>query len=221
MKNMGAKEFYNDVIPNEVDKELTALDGFQYHDYLSDNVDLHKVKVRQYLVEVGNNKTIYQVVSDATHGEVGVFTTGEERPFAHMPLNKSVEPEEQGVQDVIMEKVESANTEPYISEVVDINSGKANTVLTAGGIVELTGSRLKFDAADPQQGLFFIPENTGEETHCTIVAENKPARIMGLIPGDLAPGTYHVEVRTKYTPNGKALHNMKTGRFSKALTRTT
>ncbi len=111
MKNMGAKEFFNDTIPSEVDKELTALEGFQYHDYLSDNIDLSKTKVRQFVVEVGDDKTVYQVVSDAEHGEVGVFTTGEERPFASMPLNQSVEPEEQGIQDVIMEKVENANAE--------------------------------------------------------------------------------------------------------------
>ncbi len=116
MDTMGAKEFYNDVIPSDIDKELTALQGFQYHDYLSDNVDLSKTKVRQYLVEVDGDKTIYQVVSDAEHGEVGVFTTGEERPFANMPLNESVEPVEE-TQEVVMEKVESEETaEPKAEE---------------------------------------------------------------------------------------------------------
>ncbi len=116
MGNMGAKEFYNDIIPSEVNEELKALDGFQYHDYLSDHIDLSKTKVRQFIVEVGDDKTIYQIASDDTHGEVGVFTTGEERPFASMPLNQSVEPEEQGVQDVIMEKVEETKeaTKPKV-----------------------------------------------------------------------------------------------------------
>ncbi|MBS9779902.1 MAG: OmpA family protein [Moraxellaceae bacterium] len=121
MKSMGAKEFYNDVLPADIDKELTALDGFQYHDYLSDNVDLSKTKVRQYVVEVGDDKTIYQVVSDAEHGEVGVFTTGKEKPFAGATLNESVEPEEKGVQDVIMEEVETTE-----AETTDANADEAN-----------------------------------------------------------------------------------------------
>ena len=115
------------------------------------------------------------------------------------------------------EKTEAAGTDPYITEVADIVSGKTNEVLTKGGVVQLTGSRLKFDAKDASQGIFFVPE-TGEAVRATVIAENKPARLMAIIPADLAAGTYYIEVRTKITSSPKPLKNVKTGRFFKALT---
>ncbi len=116
------------------------------------------------------------------------------------------------------EKVQATDTNPYIAEVVDIVSGKANSVLTTGGIVQITGSRLKFDDLDDVQGIFFVPES-GESVRCEIIAENKPARLMALIPKDLPQIEYYVEVRTKLSPGGKELRNLKVGRFTKSLTR--
>ncbi|XTB05463.1 DUF4469 domain-containing protein [Treponema denticola] len=121
------------------------------------------------------------------------------------------------VTKVKCEKTEGASTDPYITEVADIVSGKVNEVLTKGGVVQLVGSRLKFDAKDTAQGIFFVPE-TGEAVRATVIAENKPARVMAIIPADLPAGTYCIEVRTKIAEGGKALKNLKTGRFAKALT---
>jgi len=49
-------------------------------------------------------------------------------------------------------------------------------------------------------------------------AENKPARLMVMIPATVAAGTYHVEVRTKLDSSGKPGKSLKVGRFSKELT---
>ncbi|UTC83900.1 DNA-binding domain-containing protein [Treponema denticola] len=117
------------------------------------------------------------------------------------------------------EKTEAADTNPYITEVTDLVSGKVNEVLTAGGIVQLVGSRLKFDQKDESQGIFFVAE-TGEAIRATVIAENKPARLMAIIPADLPAGNRYVEVRTKYTVGGKPLKKAKIGRFTKPLTRT-
>ena len=117
------------------------------------------------------------------------------------------------------EKTEAADTNPYITEVTDVVSGKVNEVLTAGGIVQLVGSRLKFDQKDESQGIFFVAE-TGEAVRATVIAENKPARLMAIIPADLPAGNRYIEVRTKYTVGGKPLKKAKIGRFTKPLTRT-
>ncbi|UTC76217.1 DUF4469 domain-containing protein [Treponema sp. OMZ 792] len=116
------------------------------------------------------------------------------------------------------EKVEAADTNPYITEVTDIVSGKVNEVLTAGGVVQLVGSRLKFDPKDTAQGIFFVPE-TGEAIRAAVIAENKPARLMAIIPADLPAGSWYIEVRTKYANATKQLKTLKSGRFGKALTR--
>ena len=119
------------------------------------------------------------------------------------------------VTKVKCEKTEGASTDPYITEVTDIVSGKVNEVLSKGGVVQLVGSRLKFDAKDAAQGIFFVPE-TGEAVRAAVIAENKPARLMAIIP-DLAAGTYYVEVRTKASGGGKPLKAVKTGRCAKPL----
>ena len=121
------------------------------------------------------------------------------------------------VTKVKCEKTEGVSTDPYITEVTDIVSGKTNEVLTKGGIVQITGSRLKFDAKDASQGIFFVPE-TGNPVRASVIAENKPARLMAIIPAGLKAGTYYIEVRTKISSSPKPLKNVKTGRFFKALT---
>ncbi len=118
------------------------------------------------------------------------------------------------------EKTEAADTAPYITEVPDIVSGKVNVQLTKGGIVQLTGARLKFDAKDETQGIFFVPE-TGAAVRAAVIAENKPARLMAIIPANLATKNYYMEVRTKFSGGGKPLKVLKTGHFGKALSVTT
>ena len=121
------------------------------------------------------------------------------------------------VTKVKCEKTEGVSTDPYITEVTDIVTGTVNTTLTKGGVVQLVGSRLKFDAKDEAQGIFFVPE-TGEAVRAAVIAENKPARLMAIIPADLAAGTYYIEVRSKHSGGGKPLKAVKAGRFAKPLT---
>ncbi|UTC91836.1 DNA-binding domain-containing protein [Treponema denticola] len=121
------------------------------------------------------------------------------------------------VTKVKCEKTEGVSTDPYITEVTDIVTGTVNTTLTKGGVVQLVGARLKFDAKDAAQGIFFVPE-TGEAVRAAVIAENKPARLMAIIPADLAVGTYYIEVRSKHSGGGKPLKAVKAGRFAKPLT---
>ena len=121
------------------------------------------------------------------------------------------------VTKVKCEKTEGVSTDPYITEVTDIVTGTVNTSLTKGGVVQLVGSRLKFDVKDTAQGIFFVPE-TGAPVRAAVIAENKPARLMAIIPADLPAGTYYIEVRTKILEGNKSGKTLKTGRFNKALT---
>lgn len=122
----------------------------------------------------------------------------------------------EAVRSVRTEKTEGNSTDPYITEAADVVSGAVNTTLTAGGILRLTGSRLKFDASDETQGVFLVPES-GDVVRCAIVAENKPARVMVMVPAGIAPGVYYAEVRSRFMGNSQAGKTLKTGRFSKPL----
>jgi hypothetical protein len=115
-------------------------------------------------------------------------------------------------------KVQVADSTPYIVEVKDIVSGSVNENLTPGGVVQLRGSRLKFVPENGENGIFLLSESGGE-TKLTVVAENKPARLMAMLPVDLAEGTFYLEVRTTYSQgNRQEGKQLKTGRFIKPLT---
>ena len=114
------------------------------------------------------------------------------------------------------QKVEAASTDPFVTEVKDIVSGVVNECLTAGGILQAAGSRLKFDNTDEAQGVFLVPE-TGNAVHCNIVAENKPARVMAMIPADITAGTYYLEIRSKLNAARDTGKTLKVGRFGKML----
>jgi hypothetical protein len=115
-------------------------------------------------------------------------------------------------------KVQVADPIPYIVEVKDVLSGSTNDLLTAGGVVQMRGSRLKLVDNDTTNGIFLLPAAGGAEIRLAVIVENKPARLIAMLPADLAAGEYHLEVRTTYVNSAKASQNLKVGRFHKALT---
>ena len=123
-----------------------------------------------------------------------------------------------------MRQIQGANKkhpQAYLMYVEDCflcsNAVVAHRFPQEGGVVQLVGARLKFDAKDTAQGIFFVPE-TGNPVRASVIAENKPARLMAIIPADLAAGTYYIEVRTKIIGSSQKSKTLKTGKFDKPLT---
>ena len=102
---------------------------------------------------------------------------------------------------------------PLLDRLEDFTSEAVNGILTKGGTVRLTGSKLKFDPSDPDQGLYLISA-TGTATRITQVFTNKPAQLLFMMPATLAAGTYRLEVRTKT----KGSNVLKTAALGAALT---
>jgi hypothetical protein len=122
----------------------------------------------------------------------------------------------QAATKIKVRKVQVTDPSPYILEVKDIVSGTTNEILTPGGVVQFRGNRLKFIADRPDNGVFLIDDNN-LETRCELIVENKPARIIVMLPPVLAPGNYKIELRTNYSV-GKEAKTLKKGQFSKILT---
>ncbi|WP_162231251.1 DNA-binding domain-containing protein [Sunxiuqinia dokdonensis] len=95
---------------------------------------------------------------------------------------------------VKLQKVKSGKVRPVIEQFVDVSLGSVNEQLSSGGLARLRGSYLKYDPADPEQGIFFI-DASNIETRVTVVSLNKPGELHFLVP-QLPPGEYQVEVRT-------------------------
>ncbi len=114
-----------------------------------------------------------------------------------------------------LQKVEGSNTDPSISGVTDKISGSKENI-KVGSVMEIRGSRLKFDAADGDQGVFILIGN--DSYRCDTVIENMPARLIVMIPATLPEGECTIEVRTKITSNNVSGKFLKTGKYNKALT---
>ncbi|WP_020531605.1 DNA-binding domain-containing protein [Flexithrix dorotheae] len=104
------------------------------------------------------------------------------------------------IRQASVEKVEGSIPSPSILELQDVTSNTTNQTLTPGGLVNIAGKRLKFDPANPDEGIFFI-DSANTATRVDAVADNKPARLIFMAPGGLAKGDYKVEVRVAYTQN--------------------
>ncbi|WP_029410436.1 DNA-binding domain-containing protein, partial [Treponema pedis] len=91
-------------------------------------------------------------------------------------------------------KTETAGTEPYITAVTDKLTGDSETI-KIGSVMEILGSRLKFDDKDTEQGVFAVSGTSA--VRCASVVENKPARLIVLLDATVPAGEFTLEVRTK------------------------
>jgi hypothetical protein len=121
--------------------------------------------------------------------------------------------------NVKLEKINVSAPMPQIQEVKDSVSGSVNERLTPGGVVELRGYGLRIDGDDPACGLWFT-SGTGDELKAPVIIENKPSRIIAMIPA-LPEGTkvstVRIRVVTQYSGGGKFLATPKVFVYPKAL----
>ncbi len=91
---------------------------------------------------------------------------------------------------------------PRPEEYSDAASGSVNDILTPGGIGKVRGNLLRFDPADPLQGVFFRDTNGGGETRVEACGEVLPGSLHLIVPG-LAAGSYKLVVRTLLNCDGE------------------
>ncbi len=113
-------------------------------------------------------------------------------------------------------KKEGGSTDPYITQVMDGVTGDTQAI-KLGSVMEIVGSRLKFDKKDTEQGVF-VKASDGKEYRCVPVGDPKPAKVMVMLGADVSEGEFTVEVRTKIGNDHSTLKNIKSGSFAKSLT---
>jgi len=96
---------------------------------------------------------------------------------------------------------------------VDVATGERSSTLTPGGLGRLIGRRLKFDAADPAQGVFFLSLADGSATQVELVGENLPSKQIFGVPA-LPAGDYELEVRSTLNSG----EELRKGRLKATLT---
>jgi len=89
---------------------------------------------------------------------------------------------------------------PVLNVVGVAGEGQPDSPLHVADTAEIKGLRLRFDAADPSQGVFFV-DPTGTETRSSRYSLVLPATVHALVPAGLSPGDYKVKLRAAV--NGK------------------
>lgn len=95
---------------------------------------------------------------------------------------------------------------------LDLPSGQVDTLITPGRVAQINGYRLKFDEADPTQGVYFIAAN-GTLARASLMVKNTPRELIFEVPGELDFGDYTLEVRSTMG-NG----HVRVGRLPATLT---
>lgn len=112
-----------------------------------------------------------------------------------------------------VQKVEAVKPAPNPIEYRDIGSDTTNDQVTVGNIGQLSGSRLKYDPAQADEGVFFVA-TAGGDTKVSTVQKNKPSQSVFLVPAALLAGTYNLEVRARIGGGTE----LRTGRLDTVLT---
>ena len=111
------------------------------------------------------------------------------------------------IQNASVEKIASPEPAPIVIEFSDVNSGTINSTLTSGGLAEITGVDLKYNKANANEGIFFVPVGGGAAVKVTVVAIQTEGKLNFLVPAGLAAGNYQLEVAKGYT----AANNIRKG----------
>ncbi|MDR1865792.1 MAG: DUF4469 domain-containing protein [Bacteroidales bacterium] len=123
-----------------------------------------------------------------------------------------------GLSDVTVEITGVGEAGAVITEVTDVKTDSTNDRLTPNRNLRIKGSKLKLAGENPEVGVYFVNEATGEQTKVAAdeVVNNKPSELVIIIP-ELAPGLYALKVITQFTGNTVLLKEPRTISFDKIL----
>lgn len=93
-------------------------------------------------------------------------------------------------------RVDAREYGPEPRKLMDIGSDSLNDQLTPGGMACLKGKHLSFNAADEEEGVYFISDKN-IAIKVGQVARNKPSEVVFLVPPTLKPGAYALELRNR------------------------
>ncbi len=102
------------------------------------------------------------------------------------------------MQEAKVEKITGQLPSPELVEFMDVNSGTVNSLITPGGIGNITGEELKYNPENAAEGIWFVPAGEGEAAKVDVVATRTEGRLMFSIPSGLQAGNYTLEVRKGY-----------------------
>ena len=106
----------------------------------------------------------------------------------------------------------------YIGLVTDTATGKIDGTITAGDDVIIEGEKIRISPdGEDGIGVFFVSES-GEETPVTHrFTQNDPKKVIARVPS-LAPGSYTLEIRTRFSQSTTLLNEVRILTYNLPLT---
>ncbi|MDR2418029.1 MAG: DUF4469 domain-containing protein [Treponema sp.] len=87
----------------------------------------------------------------------------------------------------------------YIDEIVDAHSAALNSVLTPGGMLHITGHKIKVEGDEADCGVWFVAEADGARTKVSEnLGLNRATEVIAQIPA-LSVGAYRLEIVTRHS----------------------
>lgn len=114
----------------------------------------------------------------------------------------------------VVQKDETIKPRPNPLQYADLASDSTDSILTPGTIGTVSGSRLKYNSTNPDEGIYLVPTGAGSAVKVSAVQKNKPTQLVFLVPAGLAAGSYWLEVRARV----RGVESLTLGRLDSVLT---
>ena len=113
---------------------------------------------------------------------------------------------------VPVEKEMAAVQQPILAQYLSLSNGHTGHTLIPGGMGKLIGKQLRYDPDDLEQGIFLVAADRSEQ-RLSGDGIIMPRSLVFMIPVELAPGDYRLEVRIRVDEK-----TLSSGRLKDVLT---
>jgi hypothetical protein len=93
------------------------------------------------------------------------------------------------------EKVRGKVRLPEVDRVLDFTTNAVNSTVSPGRMAELKGCNLFLNGTDPEEGIYFVGEETGEEVKVDVINRKTSGTVLFTVPEGITAGNYKVTVR--------------------------
>lgn len=107
-----------------------------------------------------------------------------------------------------------------INTVTDVTTQEVNTVLTRGGGVNLTGSKMRIAGDKDEIGIYLVNNETQDEVliQMTSVLTNDPSKISFILPHNIEEGEFKIKITTQYSSGNTLLKEPRSYTFEYPMT---
>lgn len=223
----GEEKFHARVVHIETLYMEDIIDLMNYHGSTVTLADIHAVKedmVNAITRSVLQGKRVVTPFGTYSLSIKGSFDSPEDTldPERHEVLASVVPSSE--MKAVVNNKVSLSKHRPGLRRpsprtFKSFDKTGGETALSPGHTARIYGELLRFDPDDEQQGIFLLPTGNGsllnnaEPVRVEEVTRSTPSEATFLVPPDLPPGDYILEVRAQVTKN-----SIRSGQLEQYLT---